>query len=144
MIRPANSQDLPRLIDLIALLFASESDFTIDQGKQKRGLELVMSSPLGTVLVIEDSGLIVGMISGQMVFSTSEGAPSVWVEDVVVDPLYRGRRHGTALLKALEEWGRSQGATRFQLLADEDNLGAHSFYQMKGWKTTHLKAWRKT
>ena len=74
--------------------------------------------------------------------STAEGAPSVWIEDVVVAQDARGKGVGRELLNGIVAWARSQGATRAQLLADRNNPAALSFYAHCGMDSTDLVALR--
>ncbi len=82
------------------------------------------------------------MVSAQLVISTAEGAPSAWVEDMVVCADQRGKGVGRALLDSLTDWARSKGASRAQLLVDLDNEPALGYYQHLGWQTTRLAARR--
>jgi GNAT superfamily N-acetyltransferase len=82
------------------------------------------------------------MVSAQLVISTAEGAPSTWVEDMVVRDGWRGQGIGRALLDGLMSWAKSKGATRAQLLVDLDNEPALGYYQHLGWQTTRLGARR--
>jgi GNAT superfamily N-acetyltransferase len=82
------------------------------------------------------------MCSGQLVYSTAEGAASVWIEDVVVAEAWRGRSIGRALLGSVLDWAAARGATRAQLLADLDNQPALDFYRKLGWAETRLGARR--
>jgi len=141
-IRAAAESDIPRLMVLLEQLFAIEEDFTFSGDLQQRGLELLMASTGGTVLVAETDG-IVGMICGQIVISTAEGTASLWIEDLVVDRRHRRSGAGTLLLEEIGRWGRRRGARRMQLLADRDNGGALEFYRRRGWMTTNLICLRK-
>lgn len=139
LIRPAEPRDLPAMIELLRLLFNTEADFQPDPAKQRRGLELLLAAPdRGTALVLEIGGTAVGMATAQLVISTAEGAPSAWIEDVVVAPGQRGCGWGTALLDAIIAWARAQGCTRCQLLADNENTPALAFYHSLGWESTQL------
>jgi GNAT superfamily N-acetyltransferase len=82
------------------------------------------------------------MATAQLVISTAEGAPSAWIEDVVVREDWRGNGVGRALLDAVLAWARSQGAVRAQLLADLDNAPALAFYDKLDWQPTRLGARR--
>jgi GNAT superfamily N-acetyltransferase len=95
------------------------------------------------VLVAERGGAVVGIVTGQLVVSTAEGAPSALVEDMVVDGRFRGRGAGAALLRAIEAWARGRGATRLQLLADRENAPALAFYARMGWAGTRLVCLRR-
>jgi ribosomal protein S18 acetylase RimI-like enzyme len=142
-IRRAIAADIPALTSLLAALFSIEKDFAPDSERQARGLAAVLDSPLGHIAVATASdGSVVGMCSGQLVYSTAEGAASVWIEDVVVAEAWRGRGIGRALLGSVLDWAAARGATRAQLLADLDNQPALDFYRKLGWAETRLGARR--
>jgi len=143
-IAPASEADIPELIGLLAVLFSIEQDFSPDPDKQRRGLAALLASPTGHIAIARDTtSRAVGMATAQLVISTAEGAPSAWIEDVVVREDWRGQGLGRALLDAVLDWARSQGAMRAQLLADLDNAPALDFYDRIGWRPTRLGAWRR-
>ncbi|HVY07309.1 MAG TPA: GNAT family N-acetyltransferase [Burkholderiales bacterium] len=145
-IERARADDIPALIDLLAALFAIESDFSPDRSAQRRGLELLLSLPddRATILVARaQDERVIGLASAQLVISTAEGAASAWIEDVVVQESFRGKGIARQLLVGLEAWSRRHGATRLQLLADAGNAPALDFYRHLGWQATQLGAWRK-
>jgi GNAT superfamily N-acetyltransferase len=138
-IREASSADLDALVRLLGILFAIEEDFRPDAVRQRRGLWLMLEDPARRrVLVAERGGAVIGMVTGQLVVSTAEGAPAVLVEDLIVEEAERGRGVGRLLLRALEAWARERGATRLQLLADRGNEQALAFYARLGWRATRL------
>lgn len=142
-ITQAGAADIPDLIELLGVLFAIEQDFTPDPGKQRRGLTALLASPSGYIAIARaPNARAVGMATAQLVISTAEGAPSAWVEDVVVREDWRGKGLGRALLDAVLNWARAQGAVRAQLLADLDNTPALAFYDRLGWQPTRLGARR--
>ena len=144
-IRPACIEDLPRLCGLLDKLFSIESDFVPDAAKQARGLSLLINDSTGSSLVLaavhEDK--VVGMATVQTLVSTAEGGRVGLVEDVIVDPLFRGHGAGTLLLEGIAAWGRDNGLTRLQLLADNENLPALDFYLSRAWNFTRLICMRK-
>jgi len=142
-IMPACEADIPELIDLLAVLFSIEQDFTPDTDKQRRGLTTLLASSAGHIAIARDqASRAVGMATAQLVISTAEGAPSAWIEDVVVREDWRGQGLGRALLDAVLAWARAQGAVRAQLLADLDNAPALAFYDRLDWQPTRLGARR--
>lgn len=142
-ITSANESDIPELIDLLGVLFSIEQDFTPDTDKQRRGLAALLASPTGHVAIARDANArAVGMATAQLVISTAEGAPSAWIEDVVVREDWRGEGLGRSLLGAVLAWARGQGAVRAQLLADLDNAPALAFYDRLDWQPTRLGARR--
>ena len=148
-IEPAQQADIPRLVDLLHDLFGGELDFTADATHQARGLELLLAadSPGDRQVVAvarDDTGQAVGMASAQIVVSTAEGALSAWIEDVVVHQDYRRQGIGRNLLEYLIAWAKDRGATRVQLVADQENAGADLFYNAVGWQTTQLFVRRRS
>lgn len=136
--------DVDALIVLLNELFSIEQDFTPDHAAQRRGLELLLAHPdQGRVFVARDSVQgVVGMVSVQMVISTAIGAPSAWVEDMVIQKPFRKLGLGKRLLGAACDWATAQGAGRIQLLADADNAPALDFYRHLEWLPTSLFAWK--
>jgi len=144
-IERAHAADMPALIELLAELFALESDFSVDHDNQRRGLELLLAQPedRAAVLVARSAdGKAVAMASAQLVISTAQGAPSAWIEDVVVKQSLRGQGIAGHLLRSLLAWAQQRGETRAQLLADKSNALAQDFYRHLGWQPTRLMAWR--
>ncbi len=142
----AGRNDIPALIELLAMLFAIENDFSADRAKQRRGLELLLSQPDDRAVLLvarANDGNAVGMVSAQLVISTAEGAPSAWIEDVVVEQSLRGQGIARLLLQEVLAWAQQHGATRAQLLADNTNAPALNFYRHVGWQPTQLFTWRR-
>ena len=140
----ANETDIADLVNLLSLLFNIEKDFNPDTSKQQKGLELLLKNcTTATIQVAKnDTGKMIGMVSAQLVISTAEGAPSAWVEDMVIDATYRGHGIGKQLLKNTLAWAKNKGATRAQLLVDTANSDALGYYQHLNWETTQLQARR--
>lgn len=133
------------MIELLAGLFALESDFAADHVKQRLGLEMLLAQPDDRAIVLvarSATGQAVAMASAQIVISTAQGAPSAWIEDVVVQEAWRGHGIARTLLRELLAWAQRLGAARMQLLADSSNAPALDFYRHLGWQPTRLTAWR--
>ncbi len=144
-IEDATENDLPALSRLLDVLFGIEQDFQPDSSRQMRGMALLLGQPDRAVIKIARNAQdqVIGMVSAQLVISTAEGAPSAWVEDMVVEQSWRGRGVGRALLEDLMSWAKSKGATRAQLLVDLDNEPALGYYKHLNWESTRLGARRK-
>jgi ribosomal protein S18 acetylase RimI-like enzyme len=78
----------------------------------------------------------------RIVISTAEGAPSAWIEDVVVHQTLRGQGIARLLLQELLACPQRHEATRAQLLTDHANIPALDFYRYIGWLPTQLSVWR--
>ena len=137
-LKPATEADIDQLLALMEILFAIEEDFQFDAELQAQGLKLLINGRTGIVQTARDKGKILGMVTGQLVISTAEGRLSLLVEDLVVDEQCRGKGVGRSLLAALGKWSKQQGASRMQLLADQNNFVGLEFYKRCGWQRTQL------
>ncbi|MEW6427771.1 MAG: GNAT family N-acetyltransferase [Thermodesulfobacteriota bacterium] len=142
-IRHAEPKDVDRLVELLALLFAIEKDFAVDDEKQRRGLAMLLADDRGCIMVADENGTAVGMCSGQLTISTAEGGPALLIEDLVVAPEWRGHGLGRRLLDAVVGWGAARGAHRQQLLADRSNRAGLDFYENVDFLPTQLVCLRR-
>jgi len=140
--RQAQEKDIPGMVRLLGLLFSVEPDFQFVPEVHEKALKMLIDrsgdETLALVATEDGNDVIRGMMTLQTVVSTATGTLSGWVEDVVMDPDFRGKGIGTTLLERAEEWAVSKGITRLQLLADRDNAKALVFYESRGWKSTNM------
>ena len=82
--------------------------------------------------IAEVDGQVVGIVgAGPGNFSGTVALTSLWV-----DPGFRGRGVGTALIGAVEEWAKSQGLTQVLLWVTEVNRSAEKLYEQLGFRRT--------
>lgn len=144
VIRKAEIRDIGALVGLIGVLFAIETDFTVDVQRQRQGLFLMLEQPERCcIMVAECDGQIIGMCTGQLLVSTAEGGAKVIVEDLIVGENWRGHGIGSRLVDAVEKWAKGCGAKRMDLLADQRNQPALDFYCRREWQRTELIALQK-
>jgi len=139
IIRKAKPADAKRLADLLVELFSIETDFTIDRKKHLEGLkQVILDFDRSVILVAEHKGIIVGMVSGQLVISTAIGGCSVLLEDMCITKEFRRSGAGSVLLESIVAWGKGKGAARIQLVADSENHSALEFYLKKGFSSSRM------
>lgn len=144
IIRNAVDTDIPSLIALLRILFSIETDFQIDESKQRMGLEMMLKDYTNRCIVVaEIEAQVVGMCTVQLLVSTAEGGVVALIEDLVVKNEYRRTGIGKQLLLAIEKWSAGKGAKRLQLLADRNNTPALKFFQKMSWNNTQLICLRK-
>ncbi len=142
-VRPATEEDIPRLCELLAVLFTQETEFAPDAGKQASGLRAILAQPaVGRILVLEDDGKIVGLVNLLLTVSTFLGARTAWLEDLVVDPGHRGKGGGGLLLEAAIREAREAGCRRITLLTDGGNVEAQAFYRRAGFVGSSMRPMR--
>ena len=140
---PALTQDLPRLVELLGILFAQEAELAPDAGKQRAALEMILADPrIGCVFVAREGARVVAMASLVYTVSTGEGGRAALFEDLVVAPEARGSGVGPALLQFVIEAARKEGLLRLTLLTDRDNERAQALYRRQGFVESSMKAMR--
>ncbi|MDX1916083.1 MAG: GNAT family N-acetyltransferase [Methylophilus sp.] len=139
-ISDANIDDIPALVGLLNILFSIEQDFSPNKLRQEAGLRLIIENPHQAIIKVArtQGGLVIGMVSAQLVISTSQGSNSAWIEDMVVREQYRAQGLGRQLLDAALQWAKDKGATRAQLLVDLDNKSAIGYYEHLGWHGSRM------
>ncbi len=137
-IEQAIEADLPQMAELLSVLFAIETDFTIDYSKQLAGITRLFKHDSSDLLVAKYEGNVVGMITMQRLISSAEGDYVGQIEDLVVLEEYRKMGVGSRLINKMRSMAVEYGYKRIQLAADVDNSNALQFYSRRGFKKTHL------
>lgn len=88
--------------------------------------------PAFEVLIAELEGAFAGLCLTFPSFSTWRGERGVYVQDLYVDEVFRGRHIGAALLKAAARRARENGAGYLRLSVDVANTRAEAFYERLG------------
>lgn len=52
IIRRANYTDIPELIKLLGILFSIEKDFSVDESKQRKGLEMMLDDTANRCIMV--------------------------------------------------------------------------------------------
>jgi ribosomal protein S18 acetylase RimI-like enzyme len=138
-IRPATLDDIPRLCELLAILFAQEADFVADPQRQTRALSLIVGNvEIGHIYCAVDSSVIIGMVSILFTVSTAEGGRAAWLEDMIFDPAWRGKGVGQQLLAHALSQAKAAGCLRVTLLTDQSNEAAVRFYRRAGFERSQM------
>ncbi|MFJ9555541.1 GNAT family N-acetyltransferase [Nocardiopsis sp. NPDC101807] len=91
------------------------------------------TDPDRTVLVAEQRGQIIGTLDLLVVANlTHDAQPWAVVDNLVVDPLTRGRGIGRALMEDALDRAAQAGCYKVELLSHESRHGAHRFYAALG------------
>ena len=139
----AGRDDLPQLVALLGILFSQESEFTPDEAKQTRALEMILSDEsVGRIYVARDGGRVVAMATLLYTISTAEGGVAALFEDLIVLPGHRGRGVASSLVKFMIQEARAQGVLRLTLLTDSQNNRAQSLYLKLGFAASSMTPMR--
>jgi ribosomal protein S18 acetylase RimI-like enzyme len=139
----AKAADLPRLVELLGILFESEAEFSPDAEKQRAALQTILADPArGKIYVARERREVVAMASLLYTVSTAEGGKAALFEDLVTAPEHRKRGIGEALLKHVVAEARKEGVLRITLLTDMQNERAQAMYRRAGFVGSPMKPMR--
>ena len=138
-IRPAELGDVDTVYGFLTELFAIEQDHTEMPLEPIRAglIQLLSETKYGTILLLLEDGVPVGMVNLQPMFSTAMGAPAILLEDYILIERVRGQGYGGWFMTEIKAYAKAQGYKRITLLTDEHNEGAQRFYQKHGYAFTH-------
>ncbi|MDH4248568.1 MAG: GNAT family N-acetyltransferase [Deltaproteobacteria bacterium] len=139
-LRPAQLADVPLLLEFIRKLAAYEK--LSDRVKTTEGdlrAHLFGPRPYAEAILIEVDGEPVGFALFFHNYSTFAGKPGLFLEDVFVDPEYRGRGLGRAVMVHLARLAVMRGCARFEWSVLDWNAPSIAFY--KGLGAVPLDEW---
>lgn len=139
----AARSDIPRLVELLGLLFSQEREFTPDPEKQSEALEAILADRTrGRIFVAREGSEVVGMASLLYTISTAEGGKAALFEDLIVDPKHRGKGIGSKLIEYVIQQARAEGVLRITLLTDLENDTALGLYRKLGFVDSPMQPMR--
>jgi GNAT superfamily N-acetyltransferase len=133
MIRVAVKEDGPRILQLIKDLAKYEKAPLEAKATLEQIEETIFSAnPSAFCHVAEVDGEVIGIAIWFLNYSTWLGKPGMYLEDLFVDPNYRGQGHGMAFLKTLAKICVERGYGRFQWWVLDWNEPSIEFYKSIG------------
>jgi len=132
-VRPATRADLPLVAQLIRDLAAYEKlSHAVRFDEATLAEHLFGPRPMAEVLVAELDGMGQGFALFFHNFSTFEGKPGIYLEDLYVRPEARGAGVGKALLQALAGLAIARGCARLEWSVLDWNAPSIAFYRSLG------------
>lgn len=139
-IRLAVKADVPRIVALIKDLAIYEKSPEDARATPEQIEESLFSSnPHAFCHVVEVENEVVGISIWFLNYSTWLGKPGIYLEDLYIDPLHRGKGFGLALLKELAQICLSRGYERLQWWVLDWNEPSIEFYKSLG--ATAMDKW---
>jgi GNAT superfamily N-acetyltransferase len=139
----AARSDMPRLVELLGLLFSQEREFSPDPEKQREALEAILADRTrGRIFVAREGSEVVGMASLLYTISTAEGGKAALFEDLIIDPKHRRQGIGTKLIHYVIQQARAEGMLRITLLTDLENDTALGLYRKLGFVDSPMQPMR--
>jgi ribosomal protein S18 acetylase RimI-like enzyme len=132
LVRPAEREDRPQLLDLIEGYFAFYQT-AFQRPKVEALLDLLEQDPgLGVQLVADADGKLQGFASLYACVDTLVADRILVMNDLFVDPSFRNHGVGAALYDASLVYATAHGYARLDWVTAADNEGAQRFYDRHG------------
>ena len=134
-IRKLEQKDFDIVLDMMQVFYASDALLVHpDDTVLKRTLgDAIADGPYVTGYGFEVEGNLVGYGMVSRSYSTETGGICLWIEDIYIQPAFRGRGIGTEFLRFVEKIGQGT-AVRLRLEAEPENEKAISVYQNAGYE----------
>jgi len=133
----------PEIADKVRGLLKELSRSGKDKGEIPESWFLeVINSPWHDLLVAEEGGEIIGMLSVSIIMGAGIGK-NAYLEDFVVSSKARGKGVGSLLWGALLDWSREKGAKRLEFTCGEGREVAQAFYKARGAEIYKTNFFRK-
>jgi len=133
VIRPATPDDTEAIVALIRGLAEYEHlEHLVTLDARQLREHLFGPRPYAEVLLAEDAGEVVGFALFFHNYSTFLGRPGIYLEDLYVQPEYRGRGHGKALMAAVARRAVERGCGRLEWAVLDWNEPSIAFYRALG------------
>ena len=135
-IRRALPEDAPELVRLIRALaeYEHEPD-AVRATPEELAAQMRSERPPFEALLAERDGRAIGFALFFQNYSTWEGRPGIYLEDLFVEESERGSGAGRALLAAVAQLAVERGCGRLELVALDWNTPATGFYAAHGAQT---------
>ena len=145
ILRPVTPTDVPEVLRLIRALAAYER-LLHEVTASEADLREALFGPLPRVhaILAESDGHTVGLALFYFSFSTFKARPNVFLEDLFVDPAFRGAGIGLALMRHIAQRALAENCRRIEWRVLNWNQPAIDFYQrigaepIDGWHTRQL------
>jgi ribosomal protein S18 acetylase RimI-like enzyme len=117
----------------------------LSQEEQQCMVEGLSSHPKAVVLLAQDTGVFVGLLTAFENFSTFTAKPMINIHDVFVLEEYRGKGYGRKLMNAIINEAEKRKCSRVTLEVRKDNRKAQNMYQSLGFEEAEqgMFYWRK-
>lgn len=143
-IRKATEVDSPLIFDLIkklAVYEKMENDVVTSVEELRQN---IFDNKYAEVIIAEEENKPVGFALYFFNFSTFVGKPGLYLEDLFVEPEFRGKGYGKKLFVELSKIGKAKNCGRMEWSVLDWNTPAIKFYEslqakpMNGWSVFRL------
>ena len=134
-IRKLQKTDFETVLSMMLVFYASDA-LLIHPGEEvlrKTLSDALAETPYLEAFGFEEAGMLTGYGMVAMSYSTEAGGLCAWIEDIYVEPEYRGQGIGTEFSRFVRERYENR-IVRIRLEAEPENERAMAVYRKAGFK----------
>lgn len=134
-IRKLKNTDFDTVLSMMLVFYASDALLVhpSEAVLRKTLSDALADTPYLEAFGFEEDGILAGYGMVAMSYSTEAGGLCAWIEDIYMEPQYRGKGFGTSFLNFVEERYGSRVA-RIRLEAEPENRRAMAVYRKAGFE----------
>jgi ribosomal protein S18 acetylase RimI-like enzyme len=130
-VRPATPADVPALLRLKRQLAILENaEFVLRATPQDWLRDGFGPRARFTAFVAEHAGAVIGMVTASERYYTSWAGCTLYIQDIFVEPAWRGRGIGAALLSCVAALAIEHASSLVELTVREDNPARRLYHRL--------------
>lgn len=135
MIRKATPQDKDLYMKFTDAFYHSEAVLhpVPDSHREATWTELMRSNDYAECFFIDKDGVDAGFLLMAYTFSQESGGKVAWVEEIFINPEFRGQGLGTEFFRFIKD-EIEPTCSRIRLEVEEDNVRAKKLYESLGFR----------
>lgn len=135
VIRKLQKTDFDTVLSMMLVFYASDALLVHPSQEvlRKTLTDALADTPYLEAFGFEENGVLAGYGMVAMSYSTEAGGRCAWIEDIYIEPAYRGKGFGTRFLAFVKERYEGQVA-RIRLEAEPENERAMAVYRKAGFE----------
>ncbi len=132
-IRKLRNTDFDTVLSMMLMFYASDALLIhpSEEVLRKTLTDALTDTPYLEAFGFEEDGVLIGYGMVAMSYSTEAGGLCAWIEDIYIEPEYRGKGYGTSFLTFVKEHYGDRVA-RIRLEAEPENERAMTVYRKAG------------
>jgi ribosomal protein S18 acetylase RimI-like enzyme len=133
-IRQATVEDSAVIAQLMAQLIEASGyeNWQVSPEQVEESLRKMADNDAYQVLLAENEGQVVGLLSLSFRYTLFHPAPSALIDELVVEGVHRGRGVGRQLMAEAIERCRAAGCCEIEVSTERSNEAAQEFYRQHG------------
>ena len=140
-IQTAQPSDLAPILQLLHTQLQEHDIVLTDQTLQRATQALIEDHKLGRILTARLDGELVGVAVLSFLWTLEHGGPTVWLDEVYVEPSRRGAGIGRKLVEAAMQVARESGCIALDLEVDAGHEAAERLYERMGFRRHQRVRW---